>query len=888
MHSDTDAEALARLPITAIAHLGNDYFVIGGETSERDFHADKLDYAILAADVDRDCLYLDRRTERPVAAGITLLYERDGFRLVRTVAPLERETAMIADLLPLRHVLPQIRYSEPIEPSITLRRANVIGQIDLDSLINVVQQDSIESYLNRLQAFHGRVAGTDSNRAARDWLLEKFQSFGYDSVYVDEFPSGAGGVTWPYYNVIAVKPGTTYPDEHIIVGAHFDGVPGSPAVDDNGSGTAGVLEIARVMTGIETGISIIFIAFDGEEVGLEGSWHYADSAAARGEQILFMLNMDMIGDIANDTQAQVAAGTDSTYAEQWITLAADLVGLEGLLGGYFATDYLPFIEHGFNAISLMERIKSSVYHQYNDSTTHINFDYLTRMIKASLALVASGATDEDFDGDGITNAADNCPFAINADQQNDDSDSLGNACDNCPITDNPFQEDMDDDNLGDACDICPGDTINDLDNDVICGLVDNCPWAYNPEQTDADADGVGDVCDNCLMDFNPAQEDLDGDGTGDSCEVIRTWYVTAEGSGDAPTIQEAIDSTMHGDTVLVAAGMYAGAGMGRIDLRGRGILLRAEGGPALTILDAQGSPGTPQRCITLNATSWGQCIIEGFTFTGGCGPTYNGASSAGGLLCANADLTVTNCVFHGNLATAGAGAYVYRGNLHLVNCTFIDNTGDVGVAVFVYDNATATLDNCIIAFNRPGEPVRCEENSTAMAAETDMYGNSTGEWGWCLAGQDGNDYNFSADPHFCGAGTGDFALHDDSPCAPAHSPSGKLIGALDVGCAGTAIVDDTRPASPGQFTLHQNYPNPFNSSTVIAFSLSEPTHITLAICDILGRRIRILETGYRPAENRTVLFDGKDKNDRALPAGIYFAVLESGNCTAVCKMILLK
>ncbi len=110
---------------------------------------------------------------------------------------------------------------------------------------------------------------------------------------------------------------------------------------------------------------------------------------------------------------------------------------------------------------------------------------------------AEGWTDAD--GDGISDAADNCRNVANTAQTNSDTDSLGDACDNCPSVANDNQLDTDYDGIGDAC--------------------DNCLLISNVSQTDADADGIGDACDNCPTVPNPTQTDTDGDGIGDACDI---------------------------------------------------------------------------------------------------------------------------------------------------------------------------------------------------------------------------------------------------------------------------------------------------------------------------------------------------------------------------------
>ena len=83
----------------------------------------------------------------------------------------------------------------------------------------------------------------------------------------------------------------------------------------------------------------------------------------------------------------------------------------------------------------------------------------------------------DADGDGILDAADNCPQHYNPLQEDDDEDGVGDACDNCDGVDNPDQIDTDEDTYGDECDTCPN--------------------MHHHNQDDTDADGVGDVCDSC-------------------------------------------------------------------------------------------------------------------------------------------------------------------------------------------------------------------------------------------------------------------------------------------------------------------------------------------------------------------------------------------------------
>ena len=106
-------------------------------------------------------------------------------------------------------------------------------------------------------------------------------------------------------NVIAIKNGSTYPDNFYIICAHYDATSGirsirAPGADDNGSGTAAVIEAARILRTYTFKYSIKFILFAGEEVGLIGSSQYALNAYVNNEKIEGILNLDMIGYDGND------------------------------------------------------------------------------------------------------------------------------------------------------------------------------------------------------------------------------------------------------------------------------------------------------------------------------------------------------------------------------------------------------------------------------------------------------------------------------------------------------------------------------------------------------------------------------------------------------------
>ncbi len=384
--SQAAADHFGKLQVQPLTRLLDGYLVLAeGEAAKA--LASELGAEVLATNLTITELAIDMRRDRANVDRYPLLIEEGSLRMFRVPAGLLASARTQLDLAPISLSPQKIEY-------IVSRQINqkaIAAGADLDSLISLVSQDSLNNYVSRLQAFGQRVTGTDSNFAAQVWTRAKFQSFGYDSVYYDTFTTTIYGLPEVLRNVVAVKPGTRFPNRYIVVGGHQDAVPSSPGADDNGSGTAGTLEIARVLADIETYVSIVFIAFDGEEQGLHGSNHFADAAGARGDSIEFMLNMDMIAHFENSNQANLYSGPDLSLTNLWTQLADSLVGISATFAGVANnSDHAGFVNNGYTATFVHEFIFSTEYHLSTDSTTYMNFAYLTRMVKASLATVYAG------------------------------------------------------------------------------------------------------------------------------------------------------------------------------------------------------------------------------------------------------------------------------------------------------------------------------------------------------------------------------------------------------------------------------------------------------------------------------------------------------------------
>jgi hypothetical protein len=207
------------------------------------------------------------------------------------------------------------------------------------------------------------------------------------------------------------------------------------------------------------------------------------------------------------------------------------------------------------------------------------------------------------------------------------------------------------------------------------------------------------------------------------------------------------------------------------------------------------------------------CLFRGNRSTDG----FGGALHFHGRSCV---VSVDRCRFESNQARYRAGAISARwmSSLSLKDSVFIGNstvqgTGAAAIMLSeggpVYDiegcsivgsgspdslcaleavvGATVTIDASIIAYTTGGGAVSCADGGAVTLSCCDIYGNAGGDWSGCIADQLGVDGNFCADPLFCNLAQGDLTLEDTSPCAPAHSPCLRLVGALGPGCPGTLV-----------------------------------------------------------------------------------------------------
>lgn len=290
---------------------------------------------------------------------------------------------------------------------------SLIAAVSLDSLTRYVSQlsgaipihvadSTLLIYLDEAERLDSvRVADTlialpnrfhEANEAAAGFLESKLRSFGYDSVVARVYPE------LPFTrNVIAYKPGAGPSTPTWVICAHYDSVVQAPGADDNASGTAVVLEAARIFAGRDLNASIIFGLWDSEEAGLYGSDQFAAMAYDEDLRIDGVLNFDMVGwDGDEDRKLQIHAAGEAVWLAEYIADVARRhnIGIEPDLQipGTGRSDHVSFRNWGYPAVKIIEEEGEDFnpyYHSKDDVVGQFNLEYFHEVAGLAAATLAS-------------------------------------------------------------------------------------------------------------------------------------------------------------------------------------------------------------------------------------------------------------------------------------------------------------------------------------------------------------------------------------------------------------------------------------------------------------------------------------------------------------------
>jgi len=265
------------------------------------------------------------------------------------------------------------------------------------ALLDQVSQSSITDSITTLQSYTSRnsASGSSGLGPAAEWASAQFTSYGFQ-VTRDSFRSDYTS------QIIAELPGVEEPDKIVVLGAHLDSTAGwgsspstrSPGADDNGSGSASVLEFARLISsnGARFKHTLRLCLFTGEEQGLVGSRALAGRWSDQGVNVIAMVNVDMLGyrrsgdpitiplmtGAADAAFTNIARATAETYLPEYDHASTSAC----------CSDQQSFHENGYPAASFFETPGSGVvYPQYHSTTDLLQYiDPLQISVQASAAI----------------------------------------------------------------------------------------------------------------------------------------------------------------------------------------------------------------------------------------------------------------------------------------------------------------------------------------------------------------------------------------------------------------------------------------------------------------------------------------------------------------------
>jgi Peptidase family M28 len=262
------------------------------------------------------------------------------------------------------------------------------------AIVNEASVARIYRYEKALFDFDSKHISRPGNRLASAYLFDVYKSFGYtpELQWFDR-ENALGGRT---ANVLATLKGTVNPELIYVVSSHYDSVAGGPGADDDSSGTAALLETARILARRPQPATIVFASFTAEEAGLLGSREFVRRAVADKLAIVGALNNDMVG-WANDHRLDnTIRYTSPGIRDVQHAAALEFTNLITYDSRYYrSTDAAAYYEtYGdiVGGIGSYPILSSPHYHQSHDVLENMNHQLITEVAKttaATLVLLAS-------------------------------------------------------------------------------------------------------------------------------------------------------------------------------------------------------------------------------------------------------------------------------------------------------------------------------------------------------------------------------------------------------------------------------------------------------------------------------------------------------------------
>jgi aminopeptidase YwaD len=265
------------------------------------------------------------------------------------------------------------------------------------SVANMVSQTNVTQILTDFEGLGVKTRGAAALTNTLNYIKAKYTAFGYTAAQMTEHSFSNGAFT--NKNLIITKTGTLYPNTYVIICGHFDSI-GGTGTNDNGSGTATMLEFARLIRTIPTEYSVRIIHFSGEENGLIGSQAYVNTvvnATVPKMDIRLLLNIDGIGrpstttnkivfcerDVNNvNTTNDATSNIFNNELMSYVGFYSNLIAQRDVIS---ASDYMPFEANNEVVIGFYQSGAAAPYN-HNASDLLVNMDpvYNFQITKAAV------------------------------------------------------------------------------------------------------------------------------------------------------------------------------------------------------------------------------------------------------------------------------------------------------------------------------------------------------------------------------------------------------------------------------------------------------------------------------------------------------------------------
>jgi len=335
--------------------------------------------------------------------GYDVLYSYKGFHLASVERPRELSGTKSVKLWPVT------KSKVVIEKAGSKKAA---PDPAIEKILDTLDPTSYENYLSSLaEDLDSRYLCSPEIVDARDIIAQHFRDLGLET-YVVQFPS----YCWPKrcnapqaYNVIGIKRGQVSPEKFCLVGAHYDSINedapcwSAPGANDNGSGTAGVMELARIFATVDTNISVVFAAFSGEEEDILGSKAFVKSLTGnkpignlKAANLKSFVVMDMIS-YYDSSYGLIVEGSNRKASQK--TAAAKLMQLGATYTDfemektfeYEGSDHEPFLNKGMAGALLIEADweNYSYMHTADDLMEYQDIPYAMEVLRLAAAMLAT-------------------------------------------------------------------------------------------------------------------------------------------------------------------------------------------------------------------------------------------------------------------------------------------------------------------------------------------------------------------------------------------------------------------------------------------------------------------------------------------------------------------